>query len=51
MVYLIHAGLDESMAFNIMERVRKGMWSKIGAEERETYVNAMREHGVPDWID
>lgn len=49
MVYLIHAGLDESMAFNIMERVRKGMWSKIGAEERETYVNAMREHGVPDW--
>lgn len=49
MVYLIHAGLEESMAFNIMERVRKGMWSKIGAEERETYITAMREHGVPDW--
>ena len=49
MVYLIHAGLEEGMAFNIMERVRKGMWNKIPDEERETYLEAMRENGVPDW--
>lgn len=32
-----------------MERVRKGMWNKIPAEEREKYVEAMREHEVPEW--
>jgi DNA polymerase-3 subunit alpha (Gram-positive type) len=41
MVYLIHAGLNESMAFTIMERVRKGLWNKIDDEERETYIAAM----------
>lgn len=49
MVYLIHAGLDESMAFTIMERVRKGMWNKMGDEERDTYIAAMRENNVPEW--
>ncbi len=49
MVYLIHKGLDNSMAFQIMERVRKGMWTKIPAEERETYITAMQEHEVPEW--
>ncbi|MCJ1977359.1 PolC-type DNA polymerase III [Pseudolactococcus paracarnosus] len=49
MVYLIHAGLDESMAFTIMERVRKGMWNKMGDEERDAYIAAMRENNVPEW--
>ena len=49
MVYLIHAGLNESMAFTIMERVRKGLWNKIDDEERETYIAAMRENNVPEW--
>ena len=38
MVYLIHKGLENGLAFTIMERVRKGMWNKIPAEEREKYV-------------
>ncbi|KLK95388.1 PolC-type DNA polymerase III [Lactococcus lactis] len=49
MVYLIHKGLENGLAFTIMERVRKGMWNKIPAEEREKYVEAMREHDVPEW--
>ena len=49
MVYLIHAGLNESMAFTIMERVRKGLWNKIDDEERETYIAAMRDNNVPEW--
>lgn len=49
MVYLIHAGLDNSMAFNIMERVRKGMWNKMDAAERDGYIEAMRAHDVPEW--
>lgn len=47
MIYLMHAGLDPSMAFNIMEKTRKGIVAKKGfpdgAEE------AMREHNVPQW--
>ena len=49
MTYLIHAGLAESMAFKIMERVRKGMWLKLDDAEREEYVEAMHAHKVPDW--
>lgn len=49
MVYLMHAGLPPKMAFNIMERVRKGMWLKISEEERNGYIQAMRENNVPDW--
>ncbi|MBJ8350267.1 PolC-type DNA polymerase III [Streptococcus zalophi] len=49
MVYLMHAGLEPKMAFNIMERVRKGLWLKISEEEREAYIKAMRENKVPDW--
>ncbi|GBG96503.1 PolC-type DNA polymerase III [Lactococcus termiticola] len=49
MVYLIHQGLSESMSFNIMERVRKGMWSKMDEEEREGYLAEMRAHDVPEW--
>ena len=49
MVYLMHAGLPPKMAFNIMERVRKGMWLKISEEERNGYIQAMKDNKVPDW--
>ncbi len=49
MVYLMHAGLPPKMAFNIMERVRKGMWLKIAEEERNGYIQAMKDNNVPDW--
>ncbi len=49
MVYLMHAGLQPKMAFTIMERVRKGLWLKISEEERNGYIEAMRENNVPDW--
>lgn len=49
MVYLIHAGLDDGMAFKIMETVRKGQWNKIPDDLRETYLTAMRENNVPEW--
>ncbi|KHD44738.1 PolC-type DNA polymerase III [Streptococcus hongkongensis] len=49
MVYLMHAGLEPKMAFTIMERVRKGMWLKISEDERQSYIQAMRENNVPDW--
>lgn len=49
MVYLMHAGLPPKMAFNIMERVRKGMWLKISEEERNSYIQAMKDNKVPDW--
>lgn len=46
MVYLMHQGLDSSMAFKITEIVRKGKATKLLTEE---HLNAMREHGVPEW--
>lgn len=49
MVYLMHAGLPPKMAFNIMERVRKGAWLKISEEERNGYIQAMKDNNVPDW--
>ncbi len=49
MVYLMHAGLEPKMAFNIMERVRKGLWLKISDDERDGYIEAMRSNNVPDW--
>ncbi|HFU4123475.1 TPA: PolC-type DNA polymerase III [Streptococcus suis] len=49
MVYLMHAGLPPKMAFNIMERVRKGMWLKISEEERNSYIQHMKDNKVPDW--
>ncbi len=47
MVYLLHKGLDPSMAFNIMEIVRKG--NRPPKILKEEHFNAMREHGVPEW--
>ena len=43
MVYLINQGLDEALAFTIMEGVRKGKGLKPEQEE------AMREKSVPEW--
>lgn len=47
MIYLMHAGLDPSMAFNIMEKTRKGIVAKKGFPEGAE--EAMREHNVPQW--
>src|SRR5699024_3561463 len=43
MVYLMHKGLDASLAFNIMEFVRKGRGLK------EEWIDEMKKHHVPDW--
>ena len=46
MTYLMHKGLEDSMAFKIMEIVRKGNATKLLTEE---HFKAMREHDVPEW--
>lgn len=46
MVYLIHKGLDPSMAFKIMEIVRKGKAKKNLTDEM---IEAMKTHNLPDW--
>ena len=46
MTYLMHKGLDDSMAFKIMEIVRKGKATKLLTED---HFKAMREHNVPEW--
>ncbi|QNO16460.1 PolC-type DNA polymerase III [Alkalicella caledoniensis] len=43
MVYLIYKGLEPSMAFTIMESVRKGKGLK------EEHIKSMKENNVPDW--
>ena len=47
MLYLISMGLDPKMSFKIMEAVRKGKVKKGGFQEG--WVEAMQEHGVPQW--
>ena len=46
MVYLMHKGLDPSLAFNIMEITRKG---KAKDKLTPEMVEEMKAHGVPDW--
>ncbi len=43
MVYLIFMGVDESLAFTIMESVRKGKGLK------PEWITAMQERNVPEW--
>ncbi|MGN8644961.1 PolC-type DNA polymerase III [Gracilibacillus sp. HCP3S3_G5_1] len=43
MVYLMHKGLDASLAFKIMEFVRKGK----GLQPE--WIEEMKKHDVPDW--
>ncbi|MDO4788566.1 MAG: PolC-type DNA polymerase III [Johnsonella sp.] len=43
MIYLIEQGVEENLAFKIMESVRKGR----GLDEKQE--EAMRRAGVPDW--
>ncbi|MFS0561173.1 PolC-type DNA polymerase III [Terribacillus sp. 179-K 1B1 HS] len=43
MVYLMHRGLDSSLAFKIMESVRKGK----GLQDE--WVEEMKKNNVPDW--
>ncbi|MFC4557157.1 PolC-type DNA polymerase III [Virgibacillus kekensis] len=43
MVYLMHKGLEASLAFKIMEFVRKGK----GLQDE--WIEEMKKHNVPDW--
>lgn len=43
MVYLMHKGLEPSLAFKIMESVRKGR----GLQDE--WITEMKKHDVPDW--
>lgn len=47
MTYLMHAGLEPSMAFKIMELTRKGKVAKNGFPEGAE--EAMRKCNVPEW--
>ena len=46
MVYLMKKGLDPTMAFKIMEIVRKG---KAPQKLEKEHFDALKEHGVPQW--
>ena len=43
MVYLMHQGLEASLAFTIMESVRRGRGLK------EEWIEEMKKHQVPNW--
>src|SRR5699024_11237600 len=43
MVYLMHQGLESSLAFKIMESVRKGKGLKY------EWIDEMKKNQVPDW--
>ena len=51
MTYLMQKGVPPKLAFNIMEKVRKGMIAggKVPAEQWEDMKSVMREHDVPEW--
>lgn len=49
MTYLINMGVESSMAFNIMEKVRKGTVAKGKCGEWPEWKKEMLDHGVPDW--
>ncbi len=49
MVYLMYRGLESGLAFNIMEKVRKGTVAKGKCKEWPEWKEEMRAHDVPDW--
>ncbi len=49
MTYLINMGLESSLAFNIMENVRKGKVAKGKCKEWDDWKQEMLDHDVPDW--
>ncbi len=49
MTYLINMGLESSLAFKIMEKVRKGTVAKGGCAEWPEWKQEMLDHGVPEW--
>ena len=49
MVYLIHMGLEPGLAFNIMEKVRKGIVAKGKCDKWPEWEKEMLAHNVPDW--
>ncbi len=51
MVYLIHQGMEEGLAFKITETVRKGLVAKgkVSMEDWGKMEDAMREVNVPEW--
>ncbi|MBR6403595.1 MAG: PolC-type DNA polymerase III [Eubacterium sp.] len=49
MVYLIYQGLESGDAFNIMEKVRKGLVAKGKYDKWPEMRAKMEEKGVPDW--
>ena len=49
MTYLIYRGLEPGLAFNIMEKVRKGIVAKGKCDKWDDWKAEMAAHGVPDW--
>ena len=51
MLYLIQMGMDKSLSFNIMEKVRKGQVAKgkVPKEQWAEWKKDMMDHGVPEW--
>ena len=49
MTYLIHTGVEDGTAFNIMEKVRKGLVAKGKVPQWEEWKETMKQAGVPDW--
>lgn len=49
MTYLIHTGVEDGTAFQIMENVRKGKVAKGACKKWDEWKEAMKSCGVPDW--
>lgn len=49
MTYLIHTGVENGTAFQIMENVRKGSVAKGKCKKWDEWKEAMSSCGVPDW--